>query len=96
MGEKRIEEVLRERVKVLGGLAIKMYCLSFTGMPDRLVLVPPGRVYFVELKSEGKTPSPRQRIVRKWLISRGFRFYLVDSREGLNDFLSIIQGEQLC
>lgn len=52
--ESRIETHLREKVKEAGGLAIKFFCIAFTGLPDRIVLMPGGRLWFVELKKTGK------------------------------------------
>ena len=54
MNEKLLEKKLREGVKVKGGIALKLTSISLTGLPDRLVLLPGGRVKFAELKSTGK------------------------------------------
>ena len=55
--EKYLEKKLREEVRKAGGLAIKFTSPYFTGMPDRLVLMPKGRIWFVEVKSTGKRLS---------------------------------------
>ena len=91
MGEKLLEAKLRDKIKKLGGLALKFYCMSFTGMPDRLVLMPGGRVYFVELKSEGKKPSARQKIVIGMLKKLGFEVWVIDTGLLLNEFLELVQ-----
>jgi hypothetical protein len=88
--EKNLEPRLREKVKRLGGLAIKFFCVSFTGFPDRMVLMPGGLIWFVELKSQGKTRSPRQRVVTRLLARLGFKVRLVDSEESLQAFLNEI------
>ena len=54
MNEKLLEKKLREEVKKLGGLALKFTSSTYTGMPDRIVLMPKGKVYFVELKTTGQ------------------------------------------
>lgn len=87
--EKTLEKNLRERVKKSGGIALKFHCLSFTGMPDRMVLLPKGRIYFVELKSEGKKPSDRQKVVHELLSRLGFEVFVIDNDEKLNNFLSV-------
>ena len=87
--EKTLEKKLREGVKRLKGIALKFHCLSFTGMPDRMVLMPKGRIYFVELKSEGKKPSPRQVIVHEMLRNLGFLVFVIDSEETLKNFLDL-------
>jgi len=89
--EKLLEKKLRETVKKLGGLAIKFFVLSFTGFPDRIVLMPGGRIWFVELKSTGKKPTPRQEIVIGILRKLGFSVYVIDTQELLKEFLNLIQ-----
>lgn len=67
-------------VKRLGGLALKLECPGYTGVPDRLILLPGGRVRFVELKAPGRTERPRQRVVQAILRGLGFTVYsAVDS-----------------
>ena len=87
--EKLLEKTLRERIKDLGGIALKFHCLSFTGFPDRVVLMPFGRIYFVELKSEGKKPTKIQLAVHKILRDLGFSVWVVDTKEKLSDFLKM-------
>lgn len=48
--EKDIERKLRDMVKRHGGLCLKWVCPGWSGVPDRIVIMPHGRVYFVELK----------------------------------------------
>jgi len=88
--EKTLEKKLREKVARLGGLAVKLIASSFTGLPDRLVLIPGGRIWFVELKSGGKKPSPRQEIVIALLRRLGFTVWIVDSEEKLKQFFDEI------
>jgi hypothetical protein len=87
MNEKLIERKLREKIKKLGGLAIKFFVLSFTGFPDRIVLMPIGRIWFVELKSTGKKPSKKQLIVHRILAKLGFPVWVIDTQELLDNFL---------
>jgi len=56
MREKIIEKELVRAVKDKGGIAPKFTSPGFDGMPDRLVLLPGGRMGFVELKAPGKKP----------------------------------------
>jgi hypothetical protein len=90
MNEKVIEKKLRERVKKLGGLAIKFFVLSFTGFPDRIVLMPGGRIWFVEVKSTGKKPRRRQPIVIALLRKLGFEVWVIDDQPVLDEFLNRI------
>lgn len=60
MREKVIEQKLVKAVKVAGGIAPKLVSPGFDGMPDRMVLMPGGRIGFVEVKAPGEKPRPLQ------------------------------------
>lgn len=85
--EKWLENNLRERVKKLGGWAIKFVCPSITGMPDRMCLLPGGRIFFAEMKSKGKKPSPRQILVKDKIERLGFKVYVIDNEQTINEIL---------
>ena len=91
--EKQIERQLREGVQKLGGIAYKWVCPGHRGVPDRIVLLPGGRIYFVELKAQDGTPSPQQLRMTHRLAGLGFSAGLVIGREGVKDFLQRIQRE---
>lgn len=86
--EKTLEPRLVNRVKMAGGLALKFLTPGFTGVPDRIVLMPGGRLSFVELKSEDKTTGKRQKIVIPLLIRLGFRVWFIDREETLQLFFN--------
>lgn len=52
MLEKDIERRLRELIKKLGGASYKFVSPNNPGVPDRIILAPGGKVWFVELKTE--------------------------------------------
>lgn len=56
-------------------------------MPDRLLLFPGGRVAFAEVKTPGEKPEPIQKAVIRKLIKLGFRVYVVDSLEIINQII---------
>lgn len=89
--EKLIEKTLQEKVKQMGGQALKFHCLSVSGFPDRIVLMPKARVYFVELKSEGKKPRKLQNLWARKLKELGFFHGVIDTMEGLGIFLNLIE-----
>lgn len=60
MLEKQIEEKLRIGVKKMGGLAYKFTSPGNIGVPDRIVILPAGKVWFVELKTETGRLTPNQ------------------------------------
>ncbi len=88
MTEKLIDDKLCKGVKQRGGIAIKLMSLTFTGFPDRTVLLPGGRVYFAELKTTGQKLRPRQVIVIDLLRRLGFTVYVIDDQEGLDTFFN--------
>lgn len=85
--EKAVERKLVEGVRELGGMAIKMLTDQFSGLPDRLVLLPGGRVLFVELKTTGQKPRKLQVSVHNALRAIGFRVEVVDTIEGVKKLL---------
>ena len=90
MNEKLLERKLREAVKRMGGVALKLYSAYHTGLPDRLVLMPGGRASFVELKTTGKKPTPPQRKALAELRGMGFGAFVVDSPESLDKYLGTL------
>lgn len=64
--ESKIEQKLVKGIKSLGGRAYKWVSPGNTGVPDRQVIFPDGRIEFVELKTDkGRlTPLQRAQIVR--------------------------------
>jgi hypothetical protein len=91
MREKIIEQHLVKAVKNSGGIAPKLMCPGFDGMPDRLVLLPGGKIGFVEVKAPGKEPRPLQ-VARHGLLRRlGFKVYVLDAPEQIGGILDEIR-----
>ena len=86
--EKLIEKTLVAEVHKLGGWAIKLLCTYVTGLPDRMVLLPGGVIFFVEVKSTGKKPTAVQKLVHEKLRRLGFTVYIIDSLEQLHQTLN--------
>ena len=72
MLEKEIERHLRDGVRNLGGLCLKFISPGFTGVPDRIILLPGGAMAFAELKRPGQTERQRQSFVQHRLRKMGF------------------------
>lgn len=87
MQEKLIERKLRDEIKNLGGTALKFASPYHRGVPDRIVLMPGGKIYFVELKSTGKKPSLLQATTIEHLRALGFTVFIIDSQDKLNEFI---------
>lgn len=93
MNEKLIEKKLREAIRKLGGKALKFSSPYETGYPDRLILMPGGKVFWVELKTTGKKPTEKQLLRQTELRNLGFVSEVIDSEEGLNKFIIDIENE---
>ena len=91
--EKDIEQKLIDEVKRKGGRALKFVSPGFAGVPDRIVLMPKGRITFVELKAPGEKMRPLQLRRKRQLEALGFRVLCVDSLEKIDEALGIIGGE---
>lgn len=79
MREKIIETKLIKEVKTLGGLALKLNIPGFDGMPDRLVLLPHGKLAFIELKAPGKVLRPLQEKRKRQLEALGLPVFCIDA-----------------
>ena len=81
--EKALERTLRDTIKANGGLCLKFIPAFFTGAPDRLILMPGGKAYWVETKSTGDKPKARQKFVHEQLKKLGFKVFIVDTAMSL-------------
>ncbi len=93
MREKTIETKLVQAVRAKGGLAPKFTSPGFDGVPDRLVLLPGGKVAFIELKAPGKTLRPLQVRRKRQLEALGFSVYCIDRPEQIETVLQEIGGD---
>ena len=92
MRERDVEVLLKRETEKLGCLCMKFVSPGTAGVPDRIVLVPGGTAFFVELKAPGKTERPLQRYVQERLRGQGFAvFSSVDSRERVMDVCEYIR-----
>lgn len=86
MREKEIEKKLVLEVKKLGGLAVKFVSPGFDGMPDRILLMPGGKMAFVEVKAPGKRSRPLQMARHKLLRGLGFSVFILDDESHWRDY----------
>lgn len=89
--EKEVEKYLRKNVKLCKGIAYKFISPGNAGVPDRLVLLPDGRIYFVELKRPGGKTTKLQDRQIKILRALGFDVRVIDSIQKVEEFISEIQ-----
>jgi hypothetical protein len=86
MLEKDVEKALIRKVKSLGGICEKFVSPNRRSVPDRICLLPGGRIIFVELKAPGKRATNNQRrdhLKRRML---GADVRVIDSFEMIDDF----------
>lgn len=85
--EREIEAKLRLMVVRAGGKCLKWVCPGWSGVPDRIVLLPHGRIVFVELKRpKGSRVSELQRWWAKELRALGFKYEKVKNVDDLANF----------
>ncbi|MGE4214127.1 MAG: VRR-NUC domain-containing protein [Anaerotignaceae bacterium] len=95
MLEKNVENHLKNKVKLMGGIALKINSASMAGLPDRMVLFPEGKIFFVELKAPGKKPRPLQMSAHRLLQSLGVTVYVIDSIDGVQQFLEEVIANEV-
>lgn len=79
--ERDIEQKLVKAVKTAGGICPKLVSPGTDGMPDRIMLLPEGRIGFAEVKAPGKKPRPLQVKRHEQLRSLGFPVFILDDPE---------------
>ena len=89
MLEKQIEQALVKRVKALGGIAYKFTSPANRSVPDRICLLPEGRLVFVECKRPGGKVTDNQLRVHEKIKALGHDVRIVDSIEQVNLFPNI-------
>ena len=92
--EKVVERKLVELVKINNGMCIKLLCDQLIGLPDRLCLFPNHKIAFVETKTTGQKPRRIQAYMHKKLRALGFRVEVIDSVEGVEQFINSIIFEK--
>lgn len=85
MLERRIEQRLVDRAREAGGIAIKWTSPAMGGVPDRIVFMPGGRIWFAELKAPGQKTSALQDRIIAILRSLGAVVHVLDSLEAVDD-----------
>ena len=91
MLEKDIEKKLHKGIKALkhGALCLKFVSPGFSGVPDRMILLPGEKVIFVETKKLGKKERVRQEYVQSLFRALGFEVYsTVDNKSYVQDILN--------
>ncbi len=91
--EKEVESRLRTQVKnKLGGMAVKFVSPGLNGVPDRIVLLPHGRIIFVETKAPKEKLRKLQEYVCGLIRGLGFDVRRIDTKEKVDLFIREMGG----
>jgi len=85
--EKHIEAYLVKRVKALGGIAYKWR--GHGGAADRIVVLPDGTVWFVEVKTIGGRLSALQKVFAADMARLKQKYTVLWTKEQVDEFTSI-------
>ena len=79
--EKDIEKRVCDYSKKLGILCYKFTSPSRRSVPDRLFVLPGGKVFWIEFKRAGQKPTPAQYVEIEKIRKQGGKVYVVDNVE---------------
>ena len=91
MREKETERKLVRAVKRVGGICPKFVSPGMDGMPDRMILLPGGKIGFVEVKAPGRKPRTLQVRRHRQLRNLGFPVFVLDDPEQLPSLLGEVE-----
>jgi len=86
--ESTIEKHLVVQVKALGGKAFKFTSPAHRGVADRVVCLPDGQTWFVELKAPGGRLSELQKIFAEDMARMNQRYACLWNKEQVEEWLS--------
>ena len=90
--EKEIERYLKREIEKLGGLLLKFVSPGNDGVPDRIAIMPDGRVWFIEFKTEGGDLRPLQAYWAVTLLDRNQRVTAIRGMDEARAFVVLLQG----
>ena len=92
MLEKDVERKLVKGVEALGGKAYKFVSPAHRGVADRLVVLPGGRVWFVEVKTDTGKLTPLQEVFRKDINFLGCDYVCLYGAADVDNWLAYVSG----
>lgn len=92
MLESNIESWLVKQVRLLGGLADKFVSPGNPGVPDRIIVMPGGKVIFVELKTEVGRLSNRQKWQRERYKRAGAEVRVIKGMKEAREFVTELRA----
>ena len=95
MIERDIERYFKAQLEKRGAIVWKFVSPGQTGVPDRVVLLPGGRVVFAEMKAPGQKPRPLQRAVFARMARAGHPVWVIDSKEAVQKFMEEVTPDEV-
>lgn len=92
MREKTVEQALIKAVQARNGICPKWVSPGLDGVPDRIVLLPGGKIGFVELKAPGERARKLQDARLRQLRQLGHSAFVCDGIELISGILDEIEG----
>lgn len=92
MLEREIEEKVCRYARIRGVLAYKFVSPQRRSVPDRLLVAPGGKVFFIEFKQRGKKMTKGQEREAIRLSDNGADVYVVDDVEVGKLLIDTIMG----
>ena len=91
--ENEVETYLDDQVKLRGGATRKFVSPGHAGVADRLLFMPGGQLWIVEVKTwDGHESGPQSR-ERKRMLKLGFRAHIVYGKEDVDLLMEEIDDE---
>lgn len=93
MLEKEIEDWLNKEIEKMGGQAFKFVSPGNPGVPDRIYILPEGKVWFVELKQQSGKVASIQKWQRDRIIGMGCNYRLIKGMEDARAYVGEIKDD---
>lgn len=90
MLESQVERHLVQAVRKRGGMCVKLAPID-AGTPDRMVILPGGRLYLVELKTETGRVRPIQKVWHARAAKLGVKVVILHGVRGVDVWLEEVE-----
>ena len=92
--ERDIERIFVKRLTVQKCIVFKFVSPGHAGVPDRLVITPSGRIYFVELKRPTGKLRKLQEYTKQQLQKHHCIVCVVKTKEDIDNFVNMVIGKE--
>lgn len=93
--ESEIESWIDKQIRKTKGLFFKFVSPGNDGVPDRIVILPGGRIIFVELKTDKGRLSPVQKHQISRLLNLGCDCRVIKGQKEAEEFINEIHSARL-